>query len=422
MKKAILTLVLASFAVSAGACYELRRTTTPVRFETGRATRGDLVANVVSTGTLEAVKTVEVGTQANGIIRELDADFNSVVHKGQVIARLDPTFIDAQIDQGRALVEKAKADVENLRVALDDANRQLARAEALFAKQLLDQSDLDAARVAAEEAAAAVKAGQAQVTQAQAMVDENLVNREHTIITAPIDGIVIARNVDIGQTVVSNMQAQTLFEIAEDLTKMQLNASIDESDVARVRPGDAVTFTVDAYPDDTFRGTVAQVRLNPMIDQNVVTYTTVIDVPNRDLELRPGMTANVTVRVDSRRDVLRIPSNALRFKPNDELFALLHQPVPGAAHAGSRAASGAGVAAAATRRAPAATDRGQVWVLHDGQLKPVPVQVGLGDGTNTEVVAGNLQPGDTVVMNALTATSAPVPSLTAAGPAPGTRR
>lgn len=422
MKKTILTLVLASFAVSAGAYYELRHTTTPVRFETGRATRGDLVANVVSTGTLEAVKTVEVGTQANGIIRELDADFNSVVHKGQVIARLDPTLIDAQIDQGRALVEKAKADVENLRVALDDANRQLARAEALFAKQLLDQSDLDAARVAAEEAAAAVKAGQAQVTQAQAMVDENLVNREHTIITAPIDGIVIARNVDIGQTVVSNMQAQTLFEIAEDLTKMQLNASIDESDVGRVRPGDAVTFTVDAYPDDTFRGTVAQVRLNPMIDQNVVTYTTVIDVPNRDLKLRPGMTANVTVRVDSRRDVLRIPSNALRFKPNDELFALLHQPVPGAAHAGSRAAGGAGVAAAATRRAPAATDRGQVWVLHDGQLKPVPVQVGLGDGTNTEVVAGNLQPGDTVVMNALTATSAPVPSLTAAGPAPGTRR
>jgi HlyD family secretion protein len=422
MKKTILTLVLASFAVSAGAYYELRRTTPPVRFETARATRGDLIANVVSTGTLQAVKTVEVGTQANGIIKQLDADFNSVVHKGQVIARLDPTLIDAQIDQGRALVEKAKADVENLHVAADDANRQLARAEALFAKQLLDQSDLDAARVAAGEAAAEVKAGQAQVTQAQAIVDGGLVNREHTIITAPIDGIVIARNVDIGQTVVSNMQAQTLFEIAEDLTKMQLNASIDESDVGRVRPGDAVAFTVDAYPDDTFRGTVAQVRLNPIIDQNVVTYTTVIDVPNGDLELRPGMTANVTVRVDSRRDVLRIPSNALRFKPNDELFALLHQPVPGAAHAGSRAAGGAGVTATATRRAPGATDRGQVWVLHDGQLKPVPVQVGLSDGTNTEIVAGNLQPGDTVVMNAITATSAPVPSPAATGPAPGTRR
>jgi HlyD family secretion protein len=422
MKKTILTLVLASFAVSAGAYYELRRATPPVQFETARATRSDLIANVVSSGTLQAVKTVEVGTQANGIIKELDADFNSVVHKGEVLARLDPALIQAQIEQGRADVERVKSDVERLRVALDDANRQLARAEALFAKSLLDKSDLDDARATADQAAADLKSAEAQVTQARAMVDQNLLNLDHAIITAPIDGIVIARNVDVGQTVVSNMQAQTLFEIAEDLTKMQLDATVDESDIGRVREGDPVTFTVDAYPDDTFRGTVAQVRLNPMIDQNVVSYDTVIAVPNPDLKLRPGMTANVTMRVDSRRDVLRIPSNALRFKPNDELFALLHQPVPGAAHAGSRAAGGAGAAAAATRRAPGATDRGQVWVLHNGQLKPVPVQVGLSDGTNTEVVAGNLQPGDTVVMNAITGTSAPVPSPTATGPAPGTRR
>jgi HlyD family secretion protein len=420
MKKTILTLILASFAVSVGAYYELRRTPAPVRFETGLAARGDLIANVVSTGTLQAVKTIEVGTQASGIVKELHADFNSVVHKGEVIARLDPALIQAQIDQGRANVAKAKADLERLRVALDDATSQQARAEALFAKTLLDQSDLDTARVVTEQAAADLKAGQAMVSQAQAMVDENALNLEHTVITAPIDGIVIARNVDVGQTVVSSMQAQTLFQIAEDLSKMQVNASIDESDVGHVHQGDPVTFTVDAYPGDTFGGTVAQVRLNPTIDQNVVTYLTVIDVPNPDLKLRPGMTANVTVRVDSRKNVLRIPSNALLFRPNDELFALLHQMVPGAAPATATARGGAGTPVGAPARPPA-TMRGQVWVLRNGRLTGVPVQTGLNDSTSTEVVAGNLQPGDTVVLNAIVSSGATAPPA-AAGPLPGTRR
>jgi HlyD family secretion protein len=428
-KRIVLTLVLTSFAVSVGAYYELRRATVPVQFETAHVTRGDIVANVVATGTLQAVKTVEVGTQANGIVRELDADFNSVVRKGQVIARLDPSLIQAQIDQGRANVEKAKSDVEGFRVALDEANRQLSRAEALFAKDLTDQSDLDDARAAADQAAADLKSAEAQVREAQAVVDQNLLNLEHTIITAPIDGIVIARNVDVGQTVVSNLQAQTLFEIAEDLTKMQLIASIDESDVGKLREGDPATFNVDAYPGDTFTGTVAQVRLNPTIDQNVVTYDTVIDVPNPDLKLRPGMTANVAVRVDSRQDVLRVPSNALRFKPNDELFGLMHQPIPAAAHLDTASASGGTAVAggpqpgAATRRMAAGSGRGQVWVVRDGQLKAVPVQLGLSDGTTTEVVAGNLRPGDAVVMNAIATAANATPVLgNGSGPAPGTRR
>ncbi len=383
-KRLILTLVLASFGVSAGAYYELHGRSQGVRFDTVKVTRGDLVANVVSTGTLQAVTTVEVATQANGVIKELNADFNSVVHKGEVLARLDPALIQAQIEQGLANVEKARTEVDSLQVALDDANRQLARAQALAAKQLVDANDLETALVTAQQAAADLRAAQAQVAQAQASVDQNRLNLEHTVIVAPVDGIVIARNVDVGQTVVSNMQAQTLFEIAQDLKKMQLVATIDESDIGRVHEGDSVRFTVDAYPGDTFTGTVKQVRVNPEIDQDVVTYDSVITVPNDALKLRPGMTANVHVEVASRPNVLRVPANALLFKPNDELFAAMHQPIPTSRQAGGGAAAGRGSV---------------VWVVRDNRLQPVPISVGLTDGTNTEVVAGALRPDEAVVVN-----------------------
>lgn len=388
-KRLILTLVLASFTVSVGAYYELHTTPSRVLFETAPVTRGDIIANVVATGTLQAVTTVEVGTQANGVIKELTADFNSVVHKGEVLARLDPALIQAQIEQGLATVEKARSDVQRLAVVLDDANRQLARAHALFASQIVDVSDLETTRATADQAAADLQAAQAQVAQAQAAVDQNRLALEHTIITSPIDGIVIARNVDVGQTVVSSMQAQTLFEIAGDLSKMQLIATIDESDIGRMREGDPVQFTVDAYPGDTFTGTVRQVRMNPDIDQNVVSYDTVVSVPNPDLRLRPGMTANVAVRVASRHDVVRLPANALLFKPNDELFAALHQAVPAVRDQQPNAGS----------RASRAATQSHVWVFRDNQLKAVPVTIGLTDGTSAELAAGSLQPGDAVVMN-----------------------
>ncbi len=407
-KRLILTLVLASFAVSVGAYYELRPSQHPVRFETARVSRGDLVAAVACTGTLQAVKTVDVGTQANGVIKELNADFNSIVRRGEVLARLDPAMVEAEIAQGRATVERSKDTVEQLRVTQDEANRELARAEALHAKSLLDDSDFETVRVAAAQAAADVEAAEADVSQAQASVDQNVANLEHTVITSPIDGIVIARNVDVGQTVVSNMQAQTLYQIAEDLTKLQLNADVDESDVGRLRDGDPVTFTVDAYPGDVFQGTVEQVRLNPTIDQDVVSYITVVDVPNPTLKLRPGMTANVSIRTDARSDVLSVPSTALRFKPNVELFQALHQPVPAAVRAEDGAASrdaAAGSIRAATNRAMSRRDKsgpGHVWVLRGGQLQEVDVQPGLSDGTHTEVTSARLAPGDIVVTNAIT--------------------
>jgi HlyD family secretion protein len=387
MKRTMLLVlaVVVGSGLSAAAFFGLRGSNSGVHFETRPVTRGALVANVVSSGTVEAVDTVEVGTQANGIVKELNADFNSVVRKGEVLARLDPSVIQAQIVQGEAGVAQSTAGMEADQVRLEDAERQLARARELLDEHLMAESDFEVAQVTARQAAAQVKADEAQLERTRAGLESSKVALAQTVITAPVDGIVIARNVDVGQTLVSKMQAQTLFEIAADLSKMQVNASIDESDVGRVHPGQSVTFTVEAYPDRPFSATVRQVRLNPSIDQNVVSYIAVIEVSNPGFELRPGMTANVTIRVDSRDDVLRVPTGALLFRPDAELFAKLHQSAPSSelAKLAVKARAGSGL----------------VWVFRDGRLTGVAVKTGLGDGTNTEVESGNLHPGDVVVTN-----------------------
>lgn len=386
-KRLILALALVAVGASVGAYFDLHHQGVPVRFETAAVTRGPIAKNVVCTGTLQAIATVQVGTQASGVIKELNVDYNSLVRKGQVIARLDSAAIEAQIAQGQADLEQAKSNVIGLGVTLDEANRQLARNQALFAQHLVDASDLEDVRVAAEQAAADVEAGEDAVKQTQAAIDQARVNLTHTVITSPIDGIVISRDVDVGQTVVSSMQANTLFEIANDLSRMQLQATVDESDIGMVREGDQVTFTVEAYPDRRYTGLVTQVRVNPTIDQNVVSYVTVIDVPNADLTLRPGLTANAAILGDSRDVVTLVPSAAVRFKPFDELFAALHQPVPSVVRN--------------PLKAPLAGDQRRVWLLRHGALTPVTVRVGLSDEASTEIVGDALRPGDTVVTDAI---------------------
>src|SRR5207248_1445831 len=217
---------------------------------------------------------------------------------------------------------------------LVDAQQKYTRAKELAARSLLPQSDLDAAKIAVDSAQATLQSSKATVEQAQANLNQAQVNLDHTVITAPIDGIVIQRSVDVGQTVAASMQAPTLFVIAADLTKMQVNANIDEADVGRIRPGQHVTFRVDAYAGETFEGTVSQIRLQPVVVQNVTTYGTVIDVPNPQLKLKPGMTANVKVEIAKRTDTLRVPNAALRFRPTAELFAAFNQAVPPEAQAG----------------------------------------------------------------------------------------
>jgi len=329
MKKALLALlVVGVLGGSIFAYYHYRQTGPKFTVTTAAVTRGDVVETVGATGTLQAVTTVQVGTQVSGTIQALYADFNSLVKKGQVLARLDPSLFQTQIEQARANLIRAQADLERLRVSLDDARTKLTRARELSQRQLIPKSELDTAEVNVRSAEAQIRSSEAQVTQAQASLNQNQVNLAHTVIEAPIDGLVISRSVDVGQTVAASMQAPTLFVLAADLTKMQVIANLDESDVGRIRPGQVVLFRVDAYPADNFTGVVSQVRLEPKVAQNVVTYATVIDVPNNELKLKPGMTANVNVEIAKSSNVLRIPNAAIRFRPTNEIFAALGQTPP----------------------------------------------------------------------------------------------
>lgn len=323
----VFIIVLVAIGVGAGAYY-MRRSGPEPQVSTAQLSRGDIVDAVAATGTLEAVETVDVGTQVSGVVQHLYADFNSIVRQGQVIARLDPSLIQTQIEQNRANVQRAEAEVERFRVGLADARHKLERAKQMSEKSLIPRTELETAEVNVKSAAAQIRSSEAALIQARANLNQQLVNLQHTVIEAPIDGIVIGRNVDVGQTVAASMQAPTLYIIAADLTKMQVLANIDEADVGRMRPGQAVTFRVDAYPTDTFTGTVQQVRLQPAVVQNVVTYPTVISVPNPDLKLKPGMTANVNIEIARRANALRVPTAALRFRPTADIFAALNQPVP----------------------------------------------------------------------------------------------
>lgn len=342
MKKRLVAIVviLVAVGIGVGAYYYTRDDAKP-QVMTSAITRGDVIEAVSATGTLEAVTTVQVGTQVSGTIESLHADYNSIVHKGQVIARLDPSLFQTQIDQQRANLLRSEADTERLRVQVDDAQTKLTRARSLSDRHLIPATDLETAEVNLRAAQAQLQSAQAQVTQSRASLNQAQVNLQHTVIETPIDGIVISRNVDVGQTVAASMQAPTLFVIAADLTKMKVNANIDEADVGRIRPAQHVTFRVDAYPAADFEGTVSQIRLQPTTVQNVVTYATVIDVPNNDLRLKPGMTANVQIQIATSPNVLRVPNTALRFRPTTDIFAALGQTPPqGFLQTGARPGAG----------------------------------------------------------------------------------
>ena len=328
MKKLILFVVVVAVIAGGYYWYRVRNARPEPTVMTQPLSRGDVVDSVGATGTLEAVETVEIGTQVSGVVQELHADFNSIVKKGQVIARLDPQLIQTQIEQQTANVQRAEADLARLEVSLEDAKQKLDRAKQMSDKQLIPRTELETAEVNVRSAEAQIRSSKASLTQAQAQLNNQRVNLGYTTIVAPIDGIIISRNVDQGQTVQASMNAPVLYLMAADLTKMQVLANIDEADVGRMRPGQRVTFRVDAYPTDTFIGEVAQVRLQPTTVQNVVTYSTVISVPNPDLKLKPGMTANVAIEIARKNNVLRIPNAATRFRPTTEMFQVLNQAVP----------------------------------------------------------------------------------------------
>jgi HlyD family secretion protein len=434
-------------AAAAGAYLYTRHATVSFPYQTTRVVMGPLVAGISATGTLNAVITVQVGSQVSGQIRELSADFNSQVKRGQVIARIDPDIFQAQVNEAaaqlkaaqaavlnqRAMLSKTRADLQNSRaalavahaqtakaqVAVADALRNLGRQQLLMKRELIAQSDVDAAQVAhdsavaqheanaaqerAQEAAvesaeaqlevadAQLQAAQAQVGQQEAALRQAQVNLDHTTIRAPVDGVVVSRNVDVGQTVAASLQAPTLFQIARDLTRMQVDTNVDEADVGRVRVGQPVSFTVDSFPGQTFPGEVVQVRKAPQVVQNVVTYDVVVSAPNPELTLLPGMTANVRIVTDRKANVLAVPNAALRFQP------------PGAPREGASSGAGdrIGAEGSTTRSDALRSAAGRVWVVDTGgALRAVQIRIGITDGNMTEVIAGDLREQQEVVVGA----------------------
>jgi HlyD family secretion protein len=447
-KLIVFALILAS-VVGAGAFYRARGSDTP-RYQTVAVTRGSIVDAIEATGTLEPVDPVQIGSQVSGTVVSLGTDFNQQVKKGQVVAVLDPALLQAQVEQSQATVTRLQAEVERARIQVVDAQQKLARSQALAKESLIPAQDLDAAAILRDANQAALKSAQANLVQAQASLEQSRVNLGHTIIKAPDDGVVLSRSVEIGQTVAASMQTPTLFVIARDLKTMRVNASVDESDIGRVKEGQNVTFTVDAYGQEVFTGKVTEVRLQPVVTSGVVSYPTVIEVPNPALRLKPGMTATVSIEVARQDDVLRVPVSATRFRPTDEQLAEsgidpatigggrtrnanrangangansangasaanaanatndaaatngARRSNGGNAANGEGAANGWNAANAGNGQAGAGGERGArrntrtLWQLVNGQLKPVRVHVGMSNATQVAIVDG-LEEGAEVI-------------------------
>ena len=390
---------------------------TPITFATVTVSKGNIAAQVTANGTLSARTTVQVGAQVSGRVTELDADFNSQVKKGQVIAKLDESLLKAQIDQAQATYDLQLANEKKAEVALMDAERQLKRQQGLQQQQLIAGATVEGYEVTRDTAKAALAAAKASVSQSYANLAQAKTNLGYATIYSPIDGVVLTRSYDVGQTVQSSFSAPTLFTIAADLSVMQIDTSVSESDVGALKEGMKATFTVDAFPGKTFEGTVRQVRNSPTTTQGVVTYDAVIDVNNQDHALRPGMTANVTFVLDQVSDAIKIPNAALRFKPTrDQMMALAEKfgmkrgggSGSGHRHRGSGAGSGETAGGPSMPRPDAASgasggagmkfgDKKPVWKLVDGKPKMVLIKPGLTDGSSTQMIEGDLQPGDQLI-------------------------
>jgi HlyD family secretion protein len=436
-KWTIIGVLLAAIALLSAFSYESKKTP---QYFTEKVQKGDIQDVVQATGTINAVTTVQVGSQVSGTIQTLSADFNSHVKKNQIIAQIDPALFKGALLQAQANLANAQANLVAAKANLDKAHAAAVQAKLDFnrytvlAQQgIVPTQQLDSARATSQSADAAVGAAKAAVTQAAAQVQQNSAavkvaqaNLDYTTIRSPIDGTVIARSVDVGQTVAASLQAPTLFTIAQDLTKMQVYVSTDESDVGTIHTGQDVTFKVDAFPKDSFKGKVSAVRLNATTVQNVVTYTTVVDFDNPDIKLFPGMTAYVTVPVATATDVVKVPNGALRFTPDltAQQISDLYQ------KAGISAGNGARKSGKGTQQASAGQSNGQqattavVWKLNaDKSVEPVQVKLGITDHTTTEVaqvVKGTLNAQDQVITGAAAASK--TTSASAAAPGMGATR
>ena len=355
------------------------------RYRIQAVEKGDIVQTVSANGTLNPVVLVNVGTQVSGTVTKLYVDFNDKVEKGQALLELDPSLYAAQSRQ-------TAANVNNVTATLELAKANEARMQALFAQEYISRQELDQARQAR-------KSAEAQLAQARAAADKDKVNLGYTVIRSPVSGVVIDRVVDLGQTVAASLQTPTLIKIAQDLSEMRIDSSFAEADIGRIREGQKVRFTVDAFPNRSFNGAVQQIRLNPTTTQNVVTYNVRVSLQNPDQTLLPGMTAYVNIAVDQRQDTLMVPNAALRFKPADSTEKTAEKPAAGAT-------PGAGRGKGKRRD----TSSGTVYLLDGDTIKPVSLRIGITDNRNTEVVEGELKPGDRIILGEKTPATANKPS------------
>jgi len=400
MKKYIISALICAVAVAmATGIYIYIKKPAEAVFKTARVDRGDIVSTVSATGNLAAVVTVQVGTQVSGTIQKLFVDFNSPVKKGQTIAQIDPALFNAQVEQSHGNLINAQANLQKAKADLTDAKRTLERNRQLVKDGIIAQSDFDAADTKYLGAVAGVRGAEGSVAQTRGSYSQARTNLKYSTIKSPVDGTVVSRNVDVGQTVAASFTTPTLFTIAQDLTKMEINTSVDEADISRVMEGQPVTFTVDSYPEKRFRGNVTQIRNSPVITQNVVTYAVIVGVDNRDLNLKPGMTANVAIETARKENVLKIPSAALRFKPKVDKETREAKTRP------------AGKGAPGMRKE--ATQK--VYIL-DKDKKPVPVAIntGISNDGHVEVTGGNLRENDEVIVEQ--ATSGKKPAASGGGP------
>lgn len=351
--------------------------------QTEQAVMGDITATVTASGRMNAISVVEIGTQVSGTVREIYVDYNSPVSADQLIAMIDPTILKLQLSELQANLAVARAGVDSAGAALSDGERKLKRNRELYARKLIAKSELEESETGVQMKRALLREARSRVSQAEAAVARGRTNLNHTRIVSPVNGVVVSRKVDVGQTVAASFQTPTLFSIAQDLTKMQIDTNVDEADIGRVAEGQSVSFRVDAFPEETFEGRVVQVRIAPQTVDNVVTYTVVIHVDNGELKLKPGMTANVSIETSRRKNVLRVPAAALRFSPPQPL---LEQTSPD--RSGPR-----------SRPAP---NEGFVWSARDGKLeRKIAIVTGITDNRWVEVLSGDIGSGDTLVINAL---------------------
>lgn len=458
MKKVLVWLVPLLLLVGGGVAYYTLAAgskTPEIEYRTAAVEKRRIVGRVTTSGTLQARVTVQVGSQVSGRVQKLFADFNDAVKKGQLVAKIDPQLFQAAVQQASANHRAARAQVAQAEAQALNAQAQLDRTTQLAKEGLATQVELDTAKTNAAVARAQVDSAKAQVDQARASLHKAQVDLSYTDILSPIDGVVISRDVDVGQTVAASLQAPVIFTIAEDLRKMQVNTSVAEGDVGRLEPGMTCMFTVDAFPGQRFRGTIGQIRNAAQTVQNVVTYNAVIDVANDDLKLRPGMTANVTIIYAEKDDALAVTNQALRFRAPPELAGTASASaggrgsgngsgrgrwrdrtaappadpppsgptaaaatasadasgVPSASPSASATASGSAgpTGSAAASGAPGGPGPGrgdggqnsrQIWVMRGGKPEQITLQTGLSDGSFTEVISGDLKEGDEVVIEA----------------------